>query len=102
VFVLKSREMQYTANDAVTACRDHLGKEVSSEVIFAEDSFWVAEERHQRHEERRRVADLNTLSFDQWLLAYGRRSAPVLGSSESIQVDDGDDDLDDGMARMMM
>ena len=102
VFVLKSREMQNTANDAVTACRDHLGKEVSSEVIFAEDSFWVAEERHQRHEERRRVADLNTLSFDQWLLAYGRRSAPVLGSSESIQVDDGDDDLDDGMARMMM
>ncbi len=94
--------MQNTANDAVTACWDHLGKELSSEVIFAENSFWVAEEWHQRHEERRRVADLNTLSFDQWLLVYGRRSAPLIGSSESIQVDDNDDDLDDGMARMMI
>ncbi|KAL7534708.1 hypothetical protein ACHAWF_004919 [Thalassiosira exigua] len=94
-------QMLRTVNSAVKACEQQLGKELSSEVgVIERDGFWAAEERHQRHDERRRGIDLNTLSFDQWLSRYGRRSAPVLGSSESIQVFD--EDLDDGMARMMI
>mmetsp|Transcript_9009 Transcript_9009/g.20320 ORF Transcript_9009/g.20320 Transcript_9009/m.20320 type:complete len:611 (-) Transcript_9009:178-2010(-) len=102
VFVF-SEHMQRTANEAAKSCEHQLEKELSSEVeILATNNFWAAEERHQRHDERKQSADLNTLSFDQWLLKYGRRNTSVLGSSESIQVEVDDDDLDDGMARMMI
>jgi peptide-methionine (S)-S-oxide reductase len=102
VFVF-SDHMQNIASNAVETCQQQLGEELSSEVkMLAKENFWAAEERHQRHDELRRGVDLDTLSFGQWLLKYGRRSAYILGSSESIQVEDSDDDLDDGMARMMI
>jgi len=99
--------MQVIASDAIASCQEQLGKEMSSEVeryysTGSDDFFWAAEERHQRHDERRRNAELHTLSFEQWLMEYGRRNAAVFGSSESIQVEEDDDELDDGMARMMI
>jgi len=102
-----SEEMQVIASDAIASCQEQLGKEMSSEVeryysTGSDDFFWAAEERHQRHDERRRNAELHTLSFEQWLMEYGRRNAAVFGSSESIQVEEDDDELDDGMARMMI
>ncbi|KAL7541233.1 hypothetical protein ACHAXR_010738 [Thalassiosira sp. AJA248-18] len=98
-----SEQMQSIAMDTVAACGKELGKELSSEVnLLTARKFWAAEERHQRHDERKRGVDLNTLTFDEWLLKYGRRSASVLGSSESIQVEPSDEYLDDGMARMMI
>lgn len=95
-----SEHMLSTLNDVVNACREQLEKEISSEIkLLARNDFWAAEDRHQRHDERRKGGDLSTLSFEQWLLRYGRRSASILGSSETILVED---DLDDGMARLMI
>lgn len=102
------------ALDAVAACQSQLGKEISSEVTLSLASeFWRAEDRYQRHDElrlRKRRSEyeikidqeLGTLSFEDWIVNYGRRKKSVWGSSESIQVVPDDGFEDDGMARMMI
>ena len=98
-----SKEIQCIASEAISACQQDLQKELSCEVrLLDKGDFWAAEDRHQRHDERKRDADFSTLIFHDWLLKYGRRRKSVFGSSETIQVEADEDDLDDGMAMMMI
>jgi methionine-S-sulfoxide reductase len=76
---------------ALQDCQSQLEKELSTEcrVMSSDGSdwFWSAEERHQRHDERRgkcTVDDLSTLSASDWLQTYGRRSESIVGSSQTI------------------
>lgn len=86
------------AQKCIDACSIQLDKELSSVVMMsASEQFFTAEARHQRHDERRGKEDTGTLSFDEWLKEYGRRSATVLGSSETIRIQE-----DDGMAQIMI
>ena len=86
------------AQECIDACSLQLDKELSSVVMMAtSDQFFTAEARHQRHDERRGEEDTGTLSFDEWLSKYGRRSATIFGSSETIRIQE-----DDGMARIMI
>jgi hypothetical protein len=55
------------------------------------DWFWTAEDRHQKHEERRRNANADanraetaTLTISEWLAEYGRREKPIFGSAQTI------------------
>eukprot|EP00957_Ditylum_brightwellii_P066628 5056754-Ditylum_brightwellii.AAC.1 len=81
--------------------------------------FWEAEERHQRHDERFKMKkgqhtndsdEIRTLSLMDWLGEYGRRTKSVWGTGETMDVAPDDtfhtyidyDDLDDGMARLMI
>jgi len=100
------KEMEIVANDAVTECRKQLAKVLSTEVkpLPMEASFWLAEERHQLHDERikKKVGnEIMTLNEIDWLFEYGRRAASIWGSSETAPVEF-DDSEDDGMARMMI
>lgn len=96
-------EMKSIAKSSVIECRKQISKLLSTEIeLLSESLFWLAEDRHQRHDERvkdKSEEDMMTLSLSQWLLQYGRRSASIWGSSETIVVDS---DGDDGMARMMI
>jgi peptide-methionine (S)-S-oxide reductase len=77
------------ANDSIEDCRVQLQKELRTETRIMEDDFqwfWEAEERHQRHDERKGRTALETLSFTDWLVTYNHRSASKLGSTESIEV----------------
>jgi peptide-methionine (S)-S-oxide reductase len=76
---------------ALQDCKSQLEKELSTECRVmgsdGSDWFWSAEERHQRHDERRgecTVDDLSTLSASDWLQKYGRRSESIVGSSQTI------------------
>ena len=114
IFILDS-DMERIALDAVADCRKQLGKMLSTDVkVLTSDAFWIAENRHQLHDERvnnesskdvvrvnnKRSKDVHTLSYTEWLLEYGRRSSSIWGSGETMQV--ADDSDDDGMARMMI
>eukprot|EP01082_Thalassiosira_pseudonana_P011547 g10797.t1 g10797 contig4:2585982-2587817(+) len=102
--------MREVTNNAIMECQRHLEKELCSEVkVLSEDDFWFAEDRHQRHDEKRKMKgyadgnnnqELSTLTFDDWLCNYGRRSTSVWGSSETAEVAGASED--DGMARMMI
>jgi methionine-S-sulfoxide reductase len=101
IFV-SDKEMESIALSAINDCSKKLGKLLSTVVEYQtpKDS-WIAETRHQRHDERKgnKTEDnLRTLAPTAWLMEYGRRSESIWGSSESIMVDD----EDDGMARMMI
>ena len=103
---ISDKEMEKIANDALTECRKQLAKILSTEVkpLPMEASFWLAEERHQLHDERvkKKVGnELITLNEIDWLFEYGRRSSSIWGSSETAPVEF-DDSEDDGMARMMI
>ena len=97
--------MDRIALDAVTDCRKQLAKLLSTEVKpLTLDSFWIAEDRHQLHDERvkkKSGKDIETLSEMDWLLEYARRSEAIFGSSGTMQVAIDDSD-DDGIARMMI
>lgn len=104
IFPLDS-DMDRIALDAVTDCRKQLAKLLSTEVKpLTLDSFWIAEDRHQLHDERvkkKSGKDIETLSEMDWLLEYARRSEAIFGSSGTMQVAIDDSD-DDGIARMMI
>jgi methionine-S-sulfoxide reductase len=77
------------AHEAIAECQTQLNKDLSTQVrIMAAGSdkwFWEAEERHQRHDEKRGAADdLSTLSASAWLGRYGKRSESLLGSAETL------------------
>eukprot|EP00554_Chaetoceros_debilis_P008571 CAMPEP_0194104150 /NCGR_PEP_ID=MMETSP0150-20130528/4507_1 /TAXON_ID=122233 /ORGANISM="Chaetoceros debilis, Strain MM31A-1" /LENGTH=699 /DNA_ID=CAMNT_0038791579 /DNA_START=97 /DNA_END=2193 /DNA_ORIENTATION=- len=111
------KNMEGVVVDALADCRKQLGKMLSSEVRISDGvttsaHFWLAEDRHQRHDERRQEnrrinndknnagessSALSMLSFEQWLLEYGRRSASIWGSSETSNAAPLDDSGDDGM-----
>lgn len=81
-----------TVRLALRDCQTQLGKELSTQVCVmtsdvSDGWFWSAEERHQRHNERRNecsVQELSTLSASDWLALYGRRAASIIGSSQTI------------------
>jgi peptide-methionine (S)-S-oxide reductase len=82
--------------EALTNCQEELEKDLSTEVaaMLSADSFYPAEERHQRHDERRKegdwsVGELSTLSPPEWIALYGRRQDSVLGSATTINRDAG-------------
>jgi hypothetical protein len=97
--------MENLGKNAIGDCQKQLAKLLSTEVrILDMESFWLAEERHQLHDERVKKKDGNeikTLNEIDWIFEYGRRSSSIWGSSETASgaLDDSDDD---GMARMMI
>lgn len=105
IFTLDDTGMEQIAEGAVIECRKELSKVLSTEVrTLPLDSFWVAEDRHQLHDQRVKNLsgdDIQTLSVKEWLLKYGRRSSSIFGSSETVEVAV-DDSADDGMAMMMI
>ncbi|CAB9503912.1 Peptide methionine sulfoxide reductase MsrA [Seminavis robusta] len=78
-------EIMTVAEQALEECQRQLGKEVATELRQV-DAFWEAEERHQRHNEKRsgKKERLSTLTATEWLSEYGKRSPSVLGSAESL------------------
>lgn len=71
-------ELLSIANEAARACSKQLAKLLCTEVRnVTEDSFWMAESRHQRHDERVKSHDAEerkTIKLNKWLMQYGRRS----------------------------
>ena len=106
--LVENADMQAYAEQALDECQAQLGKELSTELIMipstAEDAtstgsilFHVAEERHQKHDEKRKlqsssetlVGAMDGLSTQlepiAWLSEYGKRSKSIMGSAETIQ-----------------
>ena len=89
VFVA-SVDMHSVVEVALDACQEQLGKDLSTQVrkmdLSLDSWFWPAEDRHQRHDEKRAgpSAVLSTLSVVDWLQEYGKRSETVWGSSLSF------------------
>mmetsp|Transcript_61884 Transcript_61884/g.182772 ORF Transcript_61884/g.182772 Transcript_61884/m.182772 type:complete len:680 (-) Transcript_61884:1375-3414(-) len=108
-------EMAGVAAEALRECHFQLGKELSTELRLMPDEcsggqwFWLAEDRHQKHDEKvGKVSRTNvngnqiySISVQEWLREYGRRSASVLGNAETVQVA-ASEPGDDGMAMMMI
>ena len=77
-------DLKASANAALDDCRLQLNKELSTELCDA-TNFWPAEERHQRHDERRNpTVDRSTLPVTEWLKVYGKRSQTILGSAATL------------------
>lgn len=101
--------MEKIALDVISECSAELGKLLSTEVSRLDNEsslFWLAEDRHQLHNERRKISqndkvvvDTKTLSFDEWLLEYAKRSSSIFGPNKQNPYFDS---FDDGMARMMI
>lgn len=91
IFVM-NQEMEQVAREALEDCQRQLDKDLSTELRVMDpqlDSwFWKAEERHQRHDEKRTkenlMVELATLSVKEWLRLYGTRKASVWGSSMTV------------------
>lgn len=84
-------ETERIARGALHDCQRQLDKELSTEIRRMTDDldawFWRAEERHQRHNEKRQsgnALDLGILAMSEWLGLYGKRKASVWGSSETM------------------
>ncbi len=99
------------AKECLEACRQQLGKELSTEIrnmspqqtlgaSFGQGWCWRAEDEHQRYDERIRggTSGSTALPATEWLKEYGRRTASTMGGSleSSLHPDD------DGMAMMMI
>lgn len=73
---------------ALLECQEQLKKELSTQVRRMdprlESWFWPAEDRHQRHDEKRGGAELSTLSVLDWLREYGKRAEITWGSSQTF------------------
>jgi len=129
-------ETERVARNRLEECSRQLGKELSTELRlmggrkqqlattdagtsepFGNGWCWRAEDRHQRHDERRRKGSKNSssrgdggangaasspkiLTAIEWLNEYGRRTPSITGSSSSIESSIHPDD--DGMAMMMI
>lgn len=109
--LVENSELQASAQQCVNACQAQLGKEICTEIIILSsisdgDSmsngrirFHVAEERHQRHDEKSKLqvsSSVTTVSKNEidklatqldpvaWLAEYGKRSKSILGSAATI------------------
>lgn len=103
IFVKEQNEnLELIANECISNCSKILSKMITTEVRrLPNTSWWDAEHKHQRHDERvqKKSGDqLGTLSQQNWLMEYGKRSSSIWGSSATIYSDDDDD----GMARFMI
>jgi peptide-methionine (S)-S-oxide reductase len=83
--------MQSVVEAALLECQEQLKKELSTQVRRMdprlESWFWPAEDRHQRHDEKRGgsgSAELSTLSVVDWLREYGKRTESTWGSSQTF------------------
>ena len=95
IFVPENESNVYeSAVEAMERCRCQLGKELSTEIKAIDASktfFWEAEERHQRHDERRNEKadpETNTLPLSRWLERYGKRKQSVVGSSQTLNIEE--------------
>jgi methionine-S-sulfoxide reductase len=83
-------EMQSLLDSALHECREQLNKDLCTDVRKMDPRldnwFWPAEDRHQRHDEKRagKNAKLETLSVVEWLKEYGKRRDTVWGSSQTL------------------
>jgi methionine-S-sulfoxide reductase len=102
IFV-QDQELASIARQALDDCAAQLGKELSTELRLLSMAspitryFGEADERHQRHDEKRllctissstsihRSGGLSTLDPRSWLHEYGRRRPSVLGTAETLQ-----------------
>jgi len=102
IFV-QSTTLETIAHKCIDDCRAQLGKELSTEIVLIPHTdtaacFHLAEERHQRHNEKRELQLLldEPLSSQKelpllqicavdWLSKYGKRSKSIMGSAETIQ-----------------
>ena len=88
---LPTSQLESTALDTLAECSQKLGKEVCTEVRVmtpaVDQWFWPAEERHQRHDEKKAgaAAQTHTLKLSEWIDYFGR----VTGSSDSETVEEG-------------
>jgi peptide-methionine (S)-S-oxide reductase len=103
IFVKEENEdLEVIANECVNKCSQTLSKLIVTEVRrLPIGSWWDAESKHQRHDERVKKKSGETLSLQSWMIEYGRRSSSIWGSSVTLQSDDFDDN-DDGLARLMI
>ena len=102
--ILDNNEMIQIASHALDECRRTLGLGLSTEILLMSKDiewFWPAEDRHQRYEERVKRRESATLTIENWMMEYARRSTSIWGSSNTIPIA-WDDDGDDGFARMMI
>jgi peptide-methionine (S)-S-oxide reductase len=77
-------EMKELAQDALDECQNQLGKDICTVISYL-SKFWAAEERHQRHNERRNLEEpTSTLDVIEWIEKYGKRSATIVGSATTI------------------
>ena len=89
VFVQNSQAAQ-SAKEAIDDCQTQLQKDLSIALDVMEerldDWFWTAEDRHQKHEERRNgsKAKIFTLAINEWLAEYSRRETTIFGSARTI------------------
>lgn len=114
-----STKIKNVAIQALEDCQLQLEKKLSTEIYFIEpfhkNWFWEAEDRHQLHDQRQNNRfDVNTLSFNEWIKKYGKRTKSILGSSETfvpkddinaiarLRSETGGTEEDDGMARLMI
>jgi peptide-methionine (S)-S-oxide reductase len=72
------------AQDALNECQKQLGKAISTEISYL-SQFWPAEERHQRHDERRNPEkSTSTLEVLEWIQEYGKRRSSIVGSATTL------------------
>jgi peptide-methionine (S)-S-oxide reductase len=94
IFLPTDSLLQQHVQEALESCQKQLNKELSTEVrampCSVSEFFFPAEERHQRHDERRQEGVcspeelLSTLAPPDWIALYGRRSDSVLGSARTL------------------
>lgn len=90
--IVLENEMAEEAMEILQNCRHQLGKDLSTKVVITDDvtsSFFAAEDRHQRHEEKmfsKGVLDLCTVSLTDWVDQYGRRKSTTWGSAKSVNL----------------
>lgn len=87
ILLPENSRCESAAYKALARCQSQLDKDLSTEVRLMQglDWFWRAEERHQRHDEKRETSDsLSCLTASAWLALYGKRSESIPGSSESL------------------
>jgi methionine-S-sulfoxide reductase len=74
------------AREVMLDCKSQLQKEIVTEIEVPGTAlaswFFPAEERHQRHEQKRESAQINigTLAGSEWLQTYGKRSDSIQGT----------------------
>jgi peptide methionine sulfoxide reductase MsrA len=90
IFLPARSGLEAAARSALQACEGQLGVHRLSTEVRTMDStmeswFWEAEERHQKHDEKRGgFHNFETLNPARWLENYGRRTKSVIGSPETV------------------
>jgi peptide-methionine (S)-S-oxide reductase len=102
--MVNTDEMRLVADRAWNECQRSLGLGLSTEIVQVADideRFWPAEDRHQLYEQRVKGRESSTLTLEQWMVEYARRSSSIWGSAETLTIAE-DDDSDDGLARFLI